>query len=191
MATGSWSSSWRSCRSRRGAFGAFPRLRRHGKVLFRCKRPEHTGDFGRLRVHVRFDAASRPGLPRFRGGCPSPFTFPGGAPLKLHPITMSPGWRVLPSPGSFASSFDWSTYGETDLSTEQTRPQAPAWLSRAHADAWRREGHRASSRQGPQASLGLAAGWPLRRILNPVSCRSGRRRRDGRNAQKKSGISEA
>jgi hypothetical protein len=44
---------------------------------------------------------------------------------------------------------------EAHLSAEQHRPQAPAWLSRAHGDGRRSAGAGAAPRQGAQAPVGL------------------------------------
>jgi hypothetical protein len=44
---------------------------------------------------------------------------------------------------------------EAHLSAEQHRPQAPAWLSRAHGDGRRPAGAGAAPRQGAQAPVGL------------------------------------
>jgi hypothetical protein len=48
-----------------------------------------------------------------------------------------------------------SAYRETDLSTLQTRPQAPAWFPRPHGNRWRPQGYRQPPRQGPRQTLCL------------------------------------
>ncbi len=64
------------------------------------------------------------------------------------------------------------TERETHLPAEQTRSQAPPWLQKAHGNRRRPQRPVASSRQGPQASVGLTARhqpqvvlWPGRRSL--------------------------
>lgn len=67
----------------------------------------------------------------------------------------------------FAIDLDWSYCRETDLSTEQARPQAPARFPRPHEHGRRRQSHRAPPFEGPQAPLGLAS---LRATRLPAPC---------------------
>jgi ribonuclease P protein component len=53
--------------------------------------------------------------------------------------------------------FDWKT-DETDLSTEQARPQAPSRLPRPSPDQERPQGAGPSPLEGPQAAFGLTPG---------------------------------